>query len=153
MNPLSVQGYQNAYHNHEMDHTHGMDHVHYTSGTTGEDSPDHTHSIDHNHSASGSCAIGGNSSGEGVIPCGSDYFTDYSVSVSVNWHYGSSGGASARHTHSWGAWSGAAYKDDHVSSRGITDGASRTTTSYNGDVNAQESRPTNVTVRIWIRTR
>jgi hypothetical protein len=152
-----------------------MDHVHHVAGTTGEDSPDHSHNIKHGHEAEDEVhghLAGGSFYGykfgyygeDGAYGPISGYTPYGDVNVSVTVYSGkanvkvkdcdtSSGGASTRHKHSYDSWSGSAYKDDQVSSRGITDGASRTTTSYNGDVNVQESRPTNVTVRIWIRTR
>ena len=171
------------WHEHLMDHTHYMNHQHYTGGTTGEDSPDHSHNINHGHGASGSfyCyAFGYNGERGAYGPIGGyKGYGNTGVSVSVNDHNGNSGGASARHKHSFGAWSGGScylgtdtgrdYVDGAVKwngsqyvDRSWTDGprtwnaqgqeVDRSWTDSNDD-NSFENRPKNLTIRIWKRIR
>ena len=98
--------------------------------------------------------------------------TNHSHGVTQTNH--SHGVTQTNHTHDWGNWSGAAYAGDRATSmayshgpdwrdaqgnpqdRSYTDGATkngvaRNETDYSGDVNVQESRPRNLTIRIWKR--
>jgi len=159
---LNVQGqtvqshHHGMQHRHEFSHGHHMDHQH--------DLSNHTHSINHGHGASGSCAIGVNTSGEGVIPCGSDYFTNYPVSVSVSDYYGNSGGPSNNstgggrvwtdytcyHTNdNWATWWG----DNYTNQAQVWSNAGYYINKDNtDDTGSTETRPKNLTFRIWKRT-
>lgn len=125
---LVSQNSQNLSHSHSFSGSTGIEsagHTHGFSGTTGNDSPDHSHGFSYDKFQLGQTEV--------IVGSGGGWYGSASTG-------GTTGGASARHTHSFSGTTGGISADHTHSFSGTTGGS--------GDT---ESRPIDFTIKIWKR--